>query len=370
MKEFIHNHSVGISLAKLIVSRFLQMIVTLFIIATCTFFILNTVPGDPLGDRVEKMSETNRKHFAAQYGLDKPVGERYVIMLENLTHGDFGESVAHPGQKVDEIIAKRSPASIRLGLQQMIIGIPLGILLGILAAVKKNKWQDKFVLLLSVVLISVPSLILALVLQRYLGGELGWFPIIGWPEGKNLWFGGWEYTILPTICGCLSYISGYSRLLKNSMLDVLGSEYVQTAKAKGAKGSQIVKSHVIRNSFIPVVTGLPLTIAFGITGNFFIENIFGIPGLGKYYVQSVNERDMPMILGTTVILAAIYIVVVFITDFIYQAVDPRIRVFTAGKPKTGAITTLRRLATKKDVKDNLNNSQIADISKISEREVA
>ena len=180
------------------------------------------------------------------------------------------------------------------------------------------------VIALSVLLISIPNLIFGLMLQKIFAGNLKVLPTIGWPAGKDLWFGGWEYTILPTLTGCFSYIATYARLLKTSMLDVINQDYVLTAESKGLSRGQIIRRHILRNSFIPVITQLPMSVAMCITGSFFIESIFSIPGIGQYYVTAVNNQDLSIIMGETVIIAALYIGVLFITDLLYVVVDPRI----------------------------------------------
>jgi len=157
-------------------------------------------------------------------------------------------------------------------------------------------------------------------------GELGIGKIIGWPKGKDLWFGGWEYTLLPTLSGCFSYIASYSRLLKTSMLDVINQDYVLAARAKGLSEPQIVRRHILRNSFIPIITVLPMSVAFALTGSFFIEKIYSIPGFGRYFIESIQSRDLSIVLGQTVLMSAMYVVVVFLVDILYTIVDPRIRV--------------------------------------------
>ena len=180
-------------------------------------------------------------------------------------------------------------------------------------------------------LISVPHLIFGLLLQKVFAGNLRWFPTIGWPAGKDLWVGGWEYTFLPTLTGCFTYVATYARLLKTSMLDVINQDYVLTAESKGLSRAAVVRRHILRNSFIPVMTQLPMSVAMCITGSFFIESIFSIPGIGQYFVTAVNNQDLSIVLGETVLLAALYIVVLFITDILYVLVDPRIGMPGSGK---------------------------------------
>ncbi|WP_244968366.1 ABC transporter permease [Weissella paramesenteroides] len=309
----------------MIAKRAVELLISLFLIATATFFLLAAIPGDALSAQTDRLPEEARAQVYKNSGLDKPVLERYAITVNSMLHGEFGESIVTPGETLSGALKEKLPASARLGLQQMIIGIPLGLLLGILAAVYKNTWIDRSVTVISLLLISVPSLVLGLLLQSFFGGKLGLFPIIGWPEDSEMWLGGWSYTILPTIAGGMSYIAAYARLLKNSMLDVLSSNYIQTAYAKGISGRKVIMHHVVRNAFIPLITSLPVTIAFGITGSVFIESIFVIPGIGQFFVQALTNRDVPIILGETVFLATIYIVSLFVTDVFYTLVDPRIK---------------------------------------------
>lgn len=311
-------------MAKYIIRRFFEMILTLFIIATATFFLLEAVPGDPLTERAEKLPVEARDALYARYGLDKPVMERYVTQMANMLQGDFGESFVYAGQTVSGLLHDRLPVSARLGIQQMLLGVVVGLLLGILAALKRGTIADYFVVGLSVLLISIPHLVFGLMLQKVFAGTLQWFPTIGWPTGSDLWLGGWEYTVLPTLTGCFSYIATYARLLKSSMLDVVNQDYVLTAESKGLSRATVVRKHILRNSFIPVMTQLPMSVAMCITGSFFIESIFSIPGIGQYYVTAVNNQDLSIVLGLTVLLSLLYIVVLFITDVLYAVVDPRI----------------------------------------------
>lgn len=310
---------------KYTVRRFFEMILTLFIIATATFFMLEAVPGDPLSERVERLPESVAENLYHKYGLDKPTMERYLITMKGMLKGDFGESVRMPGYDIHKLLEETLAPSARLGLQSIIVGIGLGLLLGILAAMFKGTWIDYLIVFFSVLMISVPTLIFGLLLQKYVAGELGWSPIIGWPKGKELWFGGWKYTILPTLSGCFSYVATYSRLLKTSMLDVINQDYVLAARAKGLSEPQIVRRHILRNAFIPIITVLPMSIAFALTGSFFIEKIYSIPGFGRYFIEAIQARDLSIVMGQTVLMAALYIAVVFLVDILYTLVDPRIR---------------------------------------------
>ncbi|MDU1349771.1 ABC transporter permease [uncultured Clostridium sp.] len=308
------------------IRRFLEMLLILFIIATATFFLLEAIPGNPLMQKVERLPENVKEAMYEKYGYNKPVGERYMKTMNGILHGDFGESIVFPGQTVGSILKEKLPASARLGIQEVIVGLSLGIILGILAAMNRGTWIDRTIVTIAILFISVPSFIFALGLQKIFAGNLKWFPIIGWPRGKDAWFGGWKYTVLPTLSGCFGYIASYSRLLKTSMLDVINQDYVLTARSKGLSNAKVVTRHILRNSFIPLVTYLPMTLAFCITGAFFIERVFSIPGLGLYYITAVQAQDLPMVMGHTIIITAMYVVCIFITDILYTVVDPRIRI--------------------------------------------
>ncbi|MDO4492791.1 MAG: ABC transporter permease [Clostridia bacterium] len=311
---------------KYTVRRFLEMLLTLFIIASATFFLLEAVPGDPLLERVERLPESVAQNMYHKYGLDKPTIERYFITMKGMLKGDFGESVRMPGYDIHQLLKETLAPSARLGIQSILVGVTLGLLLGIVAAMFKGTWLDYIIVFFSVLLISVPTLIFGLLLQKYVAGEWGLFPIIGWPKGADLWFGGWKYTVLPTLSGCFSYVATYSRLLKTSMLDVINQDYVLAARAKGLSEPQIVRRHILRNAFIPIITVLPMSVAFALTGSFFIEKIYSIPGFGRYFIESVQARDLSIVLGQTVLMAAVYVAVVFLVDILYTVVDPRIRV--------------------------------------------
>ncbi len=301
------------------------MIVTLFVIATATFFLLAAVPGDPLSDRVEKLPEETRINMYKKYGLDQPVLQRYVTTMKSMLKGDFGESIRMPGYDITRLIRETMPISARLGLQTILVGVLAGLLLGILAALFRGSWVDYAIMFFAILMISVPVLIFALLLQKYIAGDLGLLPVIGWPSGAEQWFGGWQYTVLPTLSGCFTYIAMYARLLKTSMLDVVNQDYILTARSKGLSESKIVFKHLLRNSFIPVITVLPMSIAGAITGSFFIERVFSIPGFGRYFIEAVQARDVSIVLGQTVIMSAIYVVLIFLVDILYTLLDPRIR---------------------------------------------
>jgi oligopeptide transport system permease protein len=295
-----------------------MMVLTLFIIATVTFFLINAIPGDPLGSRIINMPKAVAENMYAKYGLDKPLLERYVITMTGMLRRDFGMSVVFEGDTVQSILGSRLPVTLQLGFQQMLLGISLGLILGIISARKNGKLPDYLIITLAILFVSIPPLVFSLLLQKiFSGGVLG-LPIIGW--------GGFKHTILPTLAGCFTYISFYARLMKSSMLDVTGQDYILTAESKGLSKVKIVLGHTLRNSFIPILTYLPMSVAMCITGSFFIESVFSIPGLGYYFVTAVSKRDTSIVMGLTIFLSALYLASVFVTDILYKLVDPRIRV--------------------------------------------
>lgn len=319
-------------MAKYIMRRVLEMLITLFLIVTATFFLLSAIPGNALTSKIAKLPKTVQTKIIQKYGYDKPVIERYVITMKGLIiKGDFGESIIRPGETFIKNLKAKLPVTIRLSIQQILLGVTAGILLGIIAAMKRGSYWDKLILVGAMFLVSMPSLVISLLLQKYCAnGDILKLPIIGWPKGKELWLGGWKYTILPTIAGSCSFIAYYSRLTKTSMLESINQEYTLTARAKGLSEMQIVKNHVIRNSFIPIITVLPSTVAGILTGSLFIERVFSIPGMGRYYIEAVQGRDIPIVLAGTTFYAIITVITMLITDILYGIVDPRIKI-GAGK---------------------------------------
>lgn len=314
-------------MAKYVIRRFIEMVITLYLIGTATFFLLAAIPGTAIDKKIQKLPEQTKQIVIAKYGYDKPVVERYFITLKNyIVKGEFGESLVRAGDTLSRIVKNKMPVSARLGIQQIVVGVTLGILLGIVSAMNRGKVIDYVILVGVMILASVPSLVLSLLLQKYLAkGPLLNLPIIGWPKGADIWLGGWKYTILPTLAGAGTYLAYYARLMKTSMLDSINQDYTLTARSKGLSEVSIVRKHVLRNSFIPIITVLPVAISGVISGSFFIERVFAIPGAGQYFIQAANDRDIPILMGLTLLYALIYLVAIFITDILYTVVDPRIR---------------------------------------------
>ena len=306
-------------MAKYILKRISYMILTLFIITSATFFLMHSIPGDPLAYMAKNLPEQTRENYYAKYGLDKPKTEQYGIFLKNLlTKGELGESLRYPGRSVTDTIMTNSKVSAVPGGLALLIGLVIGVLLGIIAALNRNKWPDYLVMFIAIIGITVPVFVLAAVLQYVFTVKFQVLPTTGWGKPENI--------ILPVAVMCLGTIATYARYVKSNMLDMLGQDYILTAEAKGVDRFHVIKDHVLRNAFLPCLTILGGQISGIFTGAFVVEKIFGIPGLGFYYISSINDRDYTMIIGTTIFAAGLFVIAQLIIDIAYSILDPRIRI--------------------------------------------
>jgi oligopeptide transport system permease protein len=308
---------------KYILKRIGYLFITLWVIITITFFLMNTLPGDPISARAKQLPAQIQANLRAKYQLDKPITYRYITYMKNLLKGNLGDSIIIPGVNANDIIKQRFPVSARLGLQAEFLGLFIGLTLGALAALRRGTGTDYSVMFIAIIGISVPSFVVALLLQKYLSG--GILPIVGWPS-KHMWTSGLKYTILPTIALGLGAIATYGRYMRASVLDVVNQDYILTARSKGLSEPTILYRHIIRNSILPIITILGPSIASIITGTFVIENIYSIPGLGAYFVTSISNRDYTMIMATTIFFAFIFMVALLVVDILYGIIDPRIRI--------------------------------------------
>lgn len=300
-----------------ILKRLVISIVTIWLIATSSFFLLRALPGNPFTTQ-QMMSPEMLSKMMSYYGLDRPLMEQYVTFMKNLLHGDFGYSLKYVGKSVDGVIAQTFPVSAQLGLQSYAISFPVGILFGIIAARKRGKAIDYTLVGFSVLGVSIPVFILASLLQYVFAIRLGWFPVAQWKS--------FAYTILPTLTLAIGSIAGKTRMMRTLMLEVISEDYVKTAKAKGLSSFRIVLNHQIRNAIIPMIPSLGMEIVSILMGSFVVEQIFAIPGIGAYFVSSVQSLDYTMTLGLTVFFGTFVVGANFIIDLIYGLIDPRIRV--------------------------------------------
>lgn len=300
-----------------ILKRLLISIITIWLIATCSFFLLRTLPGTPFGT-TQLMSQEMRENMEAYYGLDRPLLEQYLTFMQNLLRGNFGYSLKYVGRSVNDVIAQTFPVSAQLGLQAYAISFPVGIFFGIVAARKRGRPLDYTLVAFSVLGVSVPVFILASLLQYVFAIQLHLFPVAQWKS--------FAYTILPTLTLAIGSIAGKTRNMRTLMLEVVTEDYVKTAKAKGLSAAWIVWSHQIRNAIIPMIPSLGMEIVSILMGSFVVEQIFAIPGIGAYFVTSVQSLDYTMTLGLTVFFGVFVVSANFIIDLIYGLIDPRIRV--------------------------------------------
>lgn len=304
---------------KFILKRVGYMLVTMFIITSATFFMMHSIPGDPLAYMAKNLPAQTRANYYAKYGLDKSVPEQYGIFMKNLiTKGDLGKSLRYPGRSVTDTVITNSKVSVIPGGLALCVGLGIGILLGIIAALYKNKLPDYIVMFIAIIGITVPVFVLASLFQYFFSVKFQILPTTGWGKPENV--------ILPVVVLCFGTIATYARYVKSNMLDVMGQDYILTAEAKGLSRFHIMKDHVLRNAFLPCITLLGGQISGIFTGSFVVEKIFGIPGLGFYYVSSINDRDYTMIIGTTIFAAGLFVLAQMIIDIAYGLLDPRIRV--------------------------------------------
>jgi oligopeptide transport system permease protein len=301
---------------RYVAKRVALMLVTLFIIASVTFFISKMLPGTPFAD--DKLTPQIRAQLFEKYGLDEPVYVQYVKYMANVAQGDLGNSFYFESRPVLQMILERAPVSAFVGIQAVFFGLVIGLVLGIVAALRHNTFWDTLAVVVAVLGVSVPSFVLGPILQYWFGVKLGWFPIA--------LFESWWHSVLPSLALSVFVISTVARFVRSEMLEVIGQDYITLAKAKGLSGLAVILRHVLRNALIPLVTVLaPLTV-YLITGTFVVEVIFAIPGIGEQFVSSIQVNDYSMILGTTLFFSVAFIVALLIQDILYGIIDPRIRV--------------------------------------------
>ncbi|MBC7087799.1 MAG: ABC transporter permease [Tissierellales bacterium] len=306
---------------KYLLKRFGMAIVTLWAIITITFILMHSIPGNPFAQE-GKMPKVVYENLQKKYGLDKPLYQQYFIYLGNLLRGDFGESMKSRVETVNEMIARGFPVSARLGAQALVFALIFGPALGAMAALYQNKIPDYISMIVAIIGISVPSFVMGTFLIQFVARNIGFLPIGGWGEFKH--------TILPSFALGLMPLATMARLMRSSMLEVLNQDYIKTAKSKGLSKFAVIMKHAVRNAILPVVSVLGITISNLLVGSFVIEKIFGIPGLGMFFVKSISNRDYTLIMGTTVFYALILVVMLLLVDITYMLVDPRIRLTEEG----------------------------------------
>lgn len=291
------------------------MAVTVWVIITLTFILMHAIPGSPF-DSERTTNEAVTRNLMAHYNLNQPKYVQYVTYLKSLVQLDLGPSISH-SETVNEIVERAFPVSFYLGAVALGFAVVSGIALGVLAALRHNGIIDYVAMIISVIGISIPNFILATLLIQFVAVEWGLLPPATW--------GTWKHVVLPALALSTGPLAIIARLTRSNMLDVLTQDYIHTAKAKGLSPATIVIKHALRNALMPVVTVLGTLLASILTGTFVIEKIFAIPGMGKYFVNGINNRDYPVIMGTTVFYSVILVFMMFLVDIAYGLLDPRIK---------------------------------------------
>jgi len=317
------------NILKFLVKRIAMGLVTLWLVITITFFLIHMLPGDPFQSE-KAIPPKVKENLMAKYHLDRPLGEQYVEYLKNIAKGDLGSSMKVRGRTVNDVINQSFLTSADLGARSIIFALVLGIPLGIIAALKRGKYQDRLAMVVAIIGISVPSFVLAGLMQKYFVDIHNGFLIDNGflPEFFRIRLSGWdspEKKILPVVALGLYTVALIARLLRDKMIEVMGQDYIRLAVAKGVKPKNIVFKHALRNAILPIITIMGPTIAAVLTGSFVIEKMFSIPGLGKYFVDSINDRDYTMVLGVTVFYAIFLIIMMILVDIVYVLVDPKIK---------------------------------------------
>jgi oligopeptide transport system permease protein len=313
---------------RYVARRVVYMFLALFVIASITFFISKLLPGSPFTN--PKLTPQIRQQLFEQYGLDEPVPVQYAKYMLNVAQGDLGNSFFFQSRPVAEIIMKGLPVSAFIGIQAVIFGLVVGLVLGIVAALRHNTIWDTAAVVIAVLGVSAPSFVLGPILQYWLGVKLGLFPIA--------FFESWMHSVLPSLALSVFVVSTVARFIRSEMLEVMGQDYITLATAKGLTGLAVIIRHVLRNSLIPLVTVVaPLTV-YIITGSLVVEQIFAVPGIGEQFVTSVFVSDYSMILGTTLFFSVMFILALLLQDIMYGIIDPRIRIAGEGAVVAGETT--------------------------------
>lgn len=298
-----------------ILKRTVLAILTVWIVITITFFVSRAVPGGPFASE-KAITPAAQAALEAKYGLDKPLLQQYGTYLKDIvTEFDFGPSLKNRGRDVIDVIGDGLQTSAKLGIFAAAIALIIGVVLGSVAALRRNKLIDRIVMVFTTACISMPSFIMGTLLLILFAIVWRILPANGNAEGG---------LILPILTLSLSPMANITRLTRSSMLDVLGQDYIRTAKAKGVSGGKIIFGHALKNALIPVITYFGPMLAYIVTGSLVVEQIFAVPGIGRTFVSSITDRDYPMIMGTTIVLAALIVIMNMVSDILYKVVDPRI----------------------------------------------
>jgi oligopeptide transport system permease protein len=306
-------------MSKYIIRRLLSLIPTMFVIVTLSFFLVRFAPGGPFSSE-KKVPEQVLQNLMKKYHMDEPLGQQYLRYLGDVLRGDFGPSFRYRDSTVNQLIAQSFPNSIFLGSLSLVMALIMGILVGILSALKQNRWQDYAAMSIAVVGISVPLFVIGPVFQLIFGLKLHWLPISGWITSRD----GLKTLVMPALTLAFPYFAYIARLSRASIVEVLRSDYVRTARAKGLAERVVIGKHVLKGGLLPVVSYLGPAFSGIITGSLVVESVFAIPGIGRIFVQSAINRDYTLIMGEVIIYSLILVTMNFVVDIVYGFLDPRI----------------------------------------------
>ena len=306
-------------MVKYIFKRIGAGIVSLFVLITITFFLLHIIPGGPFSPAENRnVPPQILEKITEQYGLNDPIPEQYVRYLKNLAQGNLGTSFKKQDTTVNELIAQGFPVSAKVGLWGVLISLAIGVPLGVVAAVKRGKWPDGAAMVFATIGVSVPSFVICVLMMYFFCEKWKIFPSYGLTS--------WKHYILPVFCMAFSQIAYITRLMRSSMLETMRQDYIRTERAKGVPEFAVIGKYAMKNSLLPIITYVGPTVAALLTGTFIIEKMFSVPGLGRYFVTAISDRDYSVTLGLTLFVGALIIVVNIIVDIMYALIDPRVKI--------------------------------------------
>ena len=306
-------------MVKYIFKRIGAGIVSLFVLITITFFLLHIIPGGPFSPAENRnVPPQILEKITEQYGLNDPIPEQYVRYLKNLAQGNLGTSFKKQDTTVNELIAQGFPVSAKVGFWGVLISLAIGVPLGVVAAVKRGKWPDGAAMVVATIGVSVPSFVICVLMMYFFCEKWKIFPSYGLTS--------WKHYILPVFCMAFSQIAYITRLMRSSMLETMRQDYIRTERAKGVPEFTVIGKYAMKNSLLPIITYVGPMVAALLTGTFIIEKMFSVPGLGRYFVTAISDRDYSVTLGLTLFVGALIIVVNIIVDIMYALIDPRVKI--------------------------------------------
>jgi len=315
-----------------IVRRLLSLVLVLLVVSMVVFALMHSVPGGPFDEVDQRLPPAAKENILRKYGLDQPVWKQYLNYMSNAVRFDFGIPYQQPTTTVAALIAKTWAVSVQVGVLTLLVAFGVGIPLGMYAAHHQNSWIDNAVTFTAMLGITIPNFVIAMWFILFFSVNLGWLPMRGWSEPEHCLMGGLFCTdwIMPVLAYAMAPLSVTARYTRSSIVDAIRSDFVRTAQAKGLNDSAIMRRHVLRNALIPMVTVLGVQIPNLLTGTIFIETMFGIPGLGKFFVTSIFNRDYPMIMALFLLIALVWGLMYLLTDLLYTWIDPRVRLGAEG----------------------------------------